>query len=154
MRNSLAISTDRKSFAIFDTSLASQPLPISRRGVLISVLGSDVCAANVTPELEDHIAELLKKIKPFYSFSTANPERNQLCVSYNEASNTVFVIGITDIDVGFAGPVKVPEASTTVFGAKLKEKPGGALAGSQVILARLEGSVGAEWFIRFYYLPA
>ncbi len=154
MRNSLAISTDRKTIAVFDSSLASQPLPISRRGVLISVLGNDICAANVTAELEEHIQELLKKIKPFYSFATANPERNQLCLSYNDASNTVFVIGITDIDVGFAGPVKVPEASTTVFGARLKETPGGSLAGSQVILARLEGTVGAEWMIRFYYLPA
>lgn len=154
MRNSLAISSDWKALAVFDTEVASQSLSISRRGVLISVLGGEVCAAPVTPELDKHIEELLKKTPPFYSFATTEPSKSQLCLSYNQNTNTVFVIGITDIDVGFAGPVKLPEANTSVFGVRLKETPGGSLAGSKVILARLEGAVGGQWFVRFYLLPA
>lgn len=154
MRNSVLLSSDLKSVVLVDTKQNEQRLAIGKRGVLLSVLGSDVCAAEVPAALDGHIRNLLKKTDPFYEFEVGEAESTQLCITYNDVNNTVFIIGITDIDVGFAGPVQLPEASTTTFGVRLKSNPGTGLASPNAILARLEGGFGGNRHIRFYHLPA
>jgi hypothetical protein len=153
MRNSILLSSDLQSVILVDTKQNEQRLAIGKRGVLLSVLGTDICAAEVPAELDGHIRNLLKKTDSFYEFEVAAAASNQLCITYNDVNNTVFIIGITDIDVGFAGPIQVPDANTTVFAVRLKENPGTGLTSQKAILARLEGGIGSQKHIRFYHLP-
>lgn len=154
MRNSILLTSDLSSVAVFRSALEAQPVAISRRGLMLSVLGNDICVASVPPELEAHIENLIKKTKPFYSFPASSKKVNQLTLSYNEGANTVFVIGITDMDIGFAGPQEVPSRNVKAFSIRLKTSPSSDIAAKNIVLMRLEGESGAEQSIRFYYLPS
>lgn len=153
MRNSILLAADLSSVAVFKSALEVQPVAINRRGLLINVLGNDVCVASVPAQLESHIEDLLKKTKPFYSYPMGKKGINQLTLSYNEDANTVFIIGITDMDIGFAGPQQVPSRNMMAFAVKLKDSPNTVIASKSVMLVRLEESSGTGQQIRFYYLP-
>ncbi|TAK37323.1 MAG: hypothetical protein EPO28_12155 [Saprospiraceae bacterium] len=153
MRNSVLLSSDLQSVILVDTKQNEQRLAIGKRGVLLSVLGTDICASEVPAELDGYLRNLLKQKDPFYEFEVAGAESSQLCITYNDVNNTVFIIGITDIDVGFAGPTQVPDASTSVFAVRLKANPAIGLTSPNAILVRLEGGIGTQKYIRFYHLP-
>lgn len=157
MRNSILVTSDLKSVILVDTEQDDQRLAIGKRGVLLSVLGTDVCATEVPAELDKYISTELRGAKPFYQFDVEDTAKNQLCITYNDVNNTVFIIGIRDIDVGLAEPIEIPRQSVTTFAVKMKQEPGVGLTSSHVILARLEssaGGLGGQRFIRFYHLPA
>jgi len=154
MRNSVLLSSDLHSIILVNSKQNDVRLAIGKRGVLLSVLATDICAAEVPAELDEQLRKLLKNKPPFYDYEVAGADRNQLCITYNDVNNTVFIIGITDIDVGFAGPTQVPAANTTVFAVRLKENPGTGLTSPKAILARLEGGIGSPKHIRFYHLPS
>ncbi len=157
MRNSVLVSSDLQSVILLDSQQSSNRLAIGKRGVLLSVLGTDICGSEVPAELDNHISNLLKTAKPFYEFVIGDAAKNQLCISYNDANNVVFIIGITDIDVALAAPTQIKQSAVTTFAVKLKENPSSGLASRNVILARLEttGSLAtSKKSIKFYHLPA
>ncbi len=158
MRNSVLVSSDLQSVILLDSQQSSNRLAIGKRGVLLSVLGTDICGSEVPAELDNHISNLLKTAKPFYEFVIGEAAKNQLCISYNDANNAVFIIGITDITIELAAPTQVPRTAVTTFAVKLKDNPSSGLASRNVILARLEtsgvGAIGTKKLIKFYHLPA
>lgn len=154
MRNSILVTSDLKSVVLVDTISGENALAISRRGVLISVLGTEVCAAEVPAELDVFITNQLKGARPFFEFDAADLSKNQLCLTYNDVNNTVFIIGITDIGVGLTTePAEIPQSKVKTMAVRLKDKPDAGLASKNIILARLEMS-GAKRLIRFYYMAA
>ena len=157
MRNSVLLTSDLKSVILVDNNQNNQSLSIGKRGVLLSVLGADICATEVPAELDNHIKGLLKDVKAFYDFEISEAGKSQLCITYNDVSNVVFIIGITDIDVGFTGPSPLPSNKVSSFAVRLKESPSVGLTSSKLVLARLETEgavIGGKRFVRFYYLPA
>ena len=139
---------------LVDSKNSDHRLSIGKRGVLLSVLGTDVVATEVASTLDDHIKAILRGKKPFYEFEIADEEKNQLCISYNEGSNAVFIIGITDVIAERTGPTEISPQKIKAFTVKLKDKPEKGLATGSVILARLESTkgMGSKKFIRFYYV--
>jgi hypothetical protein len=153
MRNSLLVTSDLKSIILVDTRREFNCLTIGKRGVLLSVLGTELCASETPPELDNFIANQLKGIRAFYEFDATDVSKNQLCITYNEVNNAVFIIGITDITIEFTAPAEIPKTKVTTMAVKLKEKPEEGLSSRNVILARLE-TIGLKKFIRFYQLTA
>ncbi|MCU0346089.1 MAG: hypothetical protein MUC59_04055 [Saprospiraceae bacterium] len=154
MRNSLLVTSDLNAVVLVDTLQGDQRLVISKRGVLLSVLGTEICASEVPTTLEAFTNTAIGTKKAFFEFdASADATKNQLCISYNDENNTVFIIGITDIGVGFAGPMELPQAKVKTFAVRLKNSVGTGLVSPNVVLVRLETS-GAKRFIRFYHLPA
>ncbi len=156
MRNSLLITSDLKSLIVVDTSQDDQRFAVGRRGVLINVLGTDVCATEVPAEMDAFVTAATKNVAAFYSFEMADLTKRQLCVSYNETNNVVFIIGITDIVLGLTSPTEISRDKITAFAVKLKENPGTGFYSPKVILARLETTgtgAATKRFIRFYHLP-
>jgi len=156
MRNSILLSSDLSAMVLVDTKNNDQRLSIGRRGVLLSVLGTDICATEVPSALDSHIKKLLRSTQPFYEFEVIDKEKNQLCVTYNEESNVVFIIGITDIIAELSGPTEISPEKVKTHAVKLKDSPGESLASKSVILSRLEtsSSIGGKKFIRFYFMDA
>ncbi len=157
MRNSILISSDLQSLILVDTKQEDHRLAIGKRGVLLSVLGTDVCATEVPAELDTHIANLLKTAKAFYEFEVKDPAKQQLCITYNDVNNAVCIIGISDIAVSLTAPVEIPKNNVTTFIVKMKETPGTGLASRMAVLARLETTgtgTSMKRFIRFYHLAA
>ncbi len=157
MRNSILVTSDLKSVILVDTQQDDQRLAIGKRGVLLSVLGTDVCASEVPAELDKYINLALRNLKPFYEFDVADAAKNQLCITYNDVNNTVFIIGIRDIDVSLAAPMEVNKEKVTTIAVKMKDDPTIGLSSTKVVLARLESTVsgiGGAKFIRFYHVPA
>lgn len=151
MRNSILVTSDLKSVILVDTQQIDQRLSIGKRGVLLSVLGSDVCATEVPAELDKFIMQTLKDVKAFYEFDLADAEKNQLCITYNDVNNTIFIIGITDVIVGYATPDPVDRNKVKTFGIKLKKSTETGFVSDHVILARLEGGMGnSDKKIAFY----
>jgi hypothetical protein len=154
MRNSLLITSDLNAVILVDTLQGDQRLVISRRGVLLNVLGTEICASEVPTNMESFVNTAIGTRKAFYEFdASAGTNKNQLCITYNDENNVVFIIGITDIEVGFAGPTEVPQSKVKTFATRMKSSPNSGLVSPSVILIRLE-TVGAKRFIRFYQLPA
>lgn len=153
MRNSLLVTSDLKSVILVDTMQDDQRLSIGKRGVLLSVLGTDVCASEVPAELDNFITAALVGKKAFYEFEVLDAAKNQLCITYNDVNNAVFIIGITDIVMGLTGPNDVPQNKVKTTAVKMKNAPETGFASPNVILTRLE-TVGAKRFIKFYYLSA
>ncbi len=156
MRNSILLTSDLSAMVLVDTKNNDQRLSIGKRGVLLSVLGTDVCATEVPAALDEHIKNVLKGEKHFYEFEVADIEKNQLCITYNEGSNVVFIIGITDIIASLSGPTEINPEKVKTYAVKLKEKSSEGLASKSVILARLESprSIGGKKYIRFYFIDA
>ncbi|MEO1258924.1 MAG: hypothetical protein AAFZ15_08995 [Bacteroidota bacterium] len=154
MRNSISITSDLSTMVLVDSKSSNNHLSIGKRGVLLSVLGTDVVATEVASTLDNHIKTVLRGKKPFYEFEIADEEKNQLCISYNEGSNTVFIIGVTDVIAERTGPTALPKEKTQGYMVKLKDKPETGLASSSILLARLEATrgMGSKKFIRFYYV--
>ena len=151
MRNSILVTSDLKSVILVDTQQDDQRLAIGKRGVLLSVLGTDVCASEVPAELDKFIAMALRTVKPFYEFVVADAAKNQLCITYNDVNNTVFIIGITDVIVGFANPETIDKEKVSTVGVRLKRAAETGLISDHVILARLEGGIGStDKKIAFY----
>ena len=141
---------------LVDSKNSDHRLSIGRRGVLLSVLGTDVVASEVPATLDRHISTLLRGKKPFYEFELGDEAKNQLCISYNESSNIVFIIGVTDIILENSLPSEISSSQVKTFAVKLKDKPDQGLSSDNVLLARLEFSkgIGSKKRICFYHLPA
>lgn len=153
MRNSLLVTADVNSVVLVDNLMGDQRLSIGKLGVLLSVLGTDICASEVPSSLEAFIKTTIGNGKAFYEFDASDVLKNQLCITYNDGNNTVFIIGITDIGVGFAGPIEVPQNKVKTFAVKLKGNSNTGLTSPNVILVRLETS-GLKKLIKFYHLPS
>jgi hypothetical protein len=153
MRNSLLITSDLNAVILVDTLQGDQRLVISRRGVLLNVLGTEICASEVPTNMESFVNTSIGTKKAFYEFdASTDTSKSQLCITYNDVNNTVFIIGITDIIASLQAPTEVPQNKVKTFAVKLKNAPGTGLVSPNVVLIRLE-TVGAKKFIRFYHLP-
>lgn len=154
MRNAVLLTSDLSAMVLVDSKNKDQRLSIGKRGVLLSVLGNDVCASEVPANLDGHIRDILRGKNPFYEFEIADLGKNQLCVTYNEESNIVFIIGITDVIAELSGPTEIDPEKTKTYAVKLKEKPSEGLAAKSVLLARLESSssIGGKKQICFYFI--
>jgi hypothetical protein len=154
MRNSLLVTSDLNAVVLVDTLQGDQRLVISKRGVLLSVLGTEICASEVPTNLEAFTSTAIGTQKAFFEFdAAADSAKNQLCITYNDVNNTVFIIGITDIVIGLAGPTDVPQNKVKTVAVKLKNTANSGLASPTVVLVRLE-TIGNKKFIRFYQLPS
>ena len=154
MRNSISITSDLSAMILVDSKNNDHRLSIGKRGVLLSVLGTDVVATEVSSKLDNHIKDSLRGKKAFYEFEIADEEKSQLCIAYNEGSNAVYIIGITDVIAERTGPTEIPKQKIDAFTVKLKDKPEKGLAPGSILLARLEATrgMGSKKFIRFYYI--
>lgn len=141
---------------VVDSQNGDHRLSIGKRGVLLSILGTDVVASEVPANLDGHISSLLRGKKPFFEFELGDEAKNQLCITYNGGSNTVFIIGITDVVLEHAVPTEVPADKVKTVGVKLKKKPEEGLASNEVLLARLESErgIGSKKKICFYLVSA
>lgn len=151
MRSSALISSDLKSISVNDGTSGSN-LTISRRGVLLSVLGNELVGSEVVAELDKHIKNSLKGKKPFYEFTTNGLDKNHLCVSYQEQSNTVYVIGIDDLIITLAEPMDIPSNNIKGVAVRLKESTDSGLIAKHVILVRLEGRLAKDQKLAFYLI--
>ncbi|MBI1224862.1 MAG: hypothetical protein GC192_06460 [Bacteroidetes bacterium] len=151
MRNSLLVTSDLNSVVLVDTLQDGQRLAITKRGALLSVLGSDICASEVPSTLEKFVNDAIGNTKAFYEFDAADSMKNQLCITYNDGNNTVFIIGITDIVIGFSGPTEVPQSKVKTYAVKMKSSPSTGLISPNIILVKLE-MAGSKKMIKFYYL--
>jgi hypothetical protein len=154
MRNSLLVTSDLNAVILVDTLQSDQRLVISRRGVMLSVLGTEICASEVPANMDAFVNTAVGTNKPFYEYdASTDTSKSQLCITYNDVNNTVFIIGITDIISNLQGPNEVPQSKVKTFSVKLKSSPNSGLTSPNVVLIRLE-TVGVKKTIRFYYLPA
>ncbi len=153
MRNSLLVTSDLNAVVLVDTLQDDQRLVINKRGILLSVLGTEICASEVPTTLEAFVNNAIGSQKAFYEFDAANTAKNQLCITYNDENSTVFIIGITDIIASLSGPSEVPPTKVKTFCVKMKNAVNSGLVSPGVVLVRLE-TVGSRRFIKFYYLPA
>lgn len=152
MRNSLLVTSDLNSVVLVDTLQGDQRLGINKRGVLLSVLGTEICASEVSATLEKFINDTIGGGKPFYEFSAVDFSKNQLCITYNDENSSLFIIGITDIISNLTGPSEVPQNKVRTTVVKMKSAPNTGLYSPSVVLVRLE-IIGTKRLIRFYYLP-
>ena len=153
MRNSLLVTSDLRSVVLVDALQDNQRLAIGKLGVLLSVLGTEICASEVPSNMEKFVNDAVGGNKSFYEFDSADVVKNQLCITYNDVNNTVFIIGITDIGVGFAGPTEVPQSKVKTFSVKMKANANMGMSSPNVVLIRLE-TIGVKRLIRFYFLPS
>jgi hypothetical protein len=151
MRNSLLVTSDLNAVILVDTLMDDKRLAIGKRGVLLSVLGTEVCASEVGTNLEAFVNTAIGTQKAFYEFDAADLAKNQLCITYNDLNSTVFIIGITDIIANLAGPTEIAQSKVKTFAVKMKNAPGTGLASPNVVLVRLE-TAGLKKWIRFYHL--
>jgi hypothetical protein len=152
MRNSLLVTSDLNSMFLVDTLQADNRMSIGKNGVLLSVLGNEICASEVTSNLVKFVDDTIGGKKAFYEFDASDASKNQLCITYNDVNNVVYIIGITDIGVGFSGPVEVPQNKIKTYAVKMKNNPNNGLTSPNVVLVRLEMN-GSKKVIRFYHLP-
>ena len=155
MRNSILITSDLSAMVLVDSQNSDHRLSIGKRGVLLSVLGTDVCASEVPATLDNHITAILRGKKHFFEFEIGDEANYQLCISYNEGRNAVYIIGVTDVVLELSTPTEIPINKVKTVGVKMKSKPEEGLVSDNVILARLESerSIGGKKFIRFYHIP-
>jgi hypothetical protein len=153
MRSSALISSDLKSITVNDGSKQGS-LTIGRRGVLLSVLGNELIGSEVLAELDRSIKAALTGKKPFFEFAAKDLDKNHLCVSYQEQSNTVYVIGIDDLIITLAAPTEIPGDKIKGVAVRLKASTDAGLIAQHVILVRLEGRIGTEQKLAFYLINA
>lgn len=153
MRNSLLVTSDLRSVVLVDAMQDNQRLAIGKLGVLLSVLGTEICATEVPSNMEKFVNDVVGGNKSFYEFDSADVARNQLCITYNDVNNTVFIIGITDIVANLAGPTEMPQNKVKTFAVRMKGNANTGLTSPNVILVRLE-IIGTKRMVRFYYLPS
>ena len=152
MRNSLLVTSDLNAVMLVDSLQDNQRLVINKRGVLLSVLGTEICASEVPTNLEAFVNTAIGTRPAFYQFDAGDVSKNQLCITYNDVNNTVFIIGITDIVANLAGPTELTQTKVKTFAVKMKNAAGTGLISPNVVLVRLE-TVGIKKWIKFYYLP-
>ncbi len=153
MGNTAQITSDLQ-YVIANDCTDGGKLPISNRGVLLSVLGNQLTGSPVTADLDKTIADKLRGKKPFFEFEVKNLDKNHICISYQEQSNTVFVVGITDVIVSFATPQDLTPDKIKATAVKLKPATNSTLMASHVILTRIEGNIGNSKKITFYLIDA
>jgi len=153
MRNSLLVTSDLNSVLLVDTLQNDNKLAIGKNGVLLSVLGNEICASEVSANLVKFVNDTVAGKAPFYEFDATDVSKNQLCITYNDVNNVVYIIGITDVAVGFQGPVVIPQNKVKAFGVKLKDSPSSGFTSPNLILTKLE-TVGLKRLIRFYHLQS
>lgn len=149
MSNSAHITSDLK-FAVVNDASDNGKISIGKRGVLLSVLGNEMVGSEVPAELDGTINTKIRGKKPFYEFEMNDLDKNHLCVSYQEQSNTLFLIGITDVFIGFAVPEEIKPNHIKAIGIKLKQSPTDGLSSRHIVLIRLEGAIGKSKKIAFY----
>ena len=149
MRNSALITSDQQHIIVNDLAEGGK-LAIGKRGVLLSVLGNDLVGSQVSADLDDTLSGMLKGKKPFFEFASEDLEKNHICLSYQEQSNTLYVIGISDLVIGFASPTDVPPNKVKAKAVKLKPSPQASILSNQVVVVRLEGSIGRPKMLAFY----
>lgn len=153
MGNTAQITSDLQ-YVIANDCTDGGKLPIGNRGVLLSVLGNNLTGSPVTADLDKTIADKLRGKNPFFEFEVKSLEKNHICISYQELSNTVYVVGITDVIVSFATPQNLTPEKVKATAVKLKPSPGSTLMASHVILIRLEGTIGNTKKLSFYLIDA
>ena len=149
MSNTAHITSDLKHAVVSDCTNGGK-ISIGRRGVLLSVLGNEMVGSEVTAKLDRTLAAKLKGKKPFYQFDMHDLDKNHLCVSYQEQSNILYVIGISDLVVSFAVPAEIKPDNMTAFAVKLKSNPTDSLIARHIVLVRLEGKIGKAKKLSFY----
>ncbi len=139
MRNALTLSTDGRSLVLVDSRQEDNRLNISSRGLTLSLVANEIVGAEVPPELETYLDSLLRGRQPFYEFPLDDAARNQLCFAYNDNSNVLYVIGITDIDISMpTGPNDVGSDKVRTIAVKFKPSTGHGLTSNRMVLARME----------------
>lgn len=151
MRSSALISSDLHQISVTDCTNGGQ-LTIGRRGVLLSVLGNDLVGTEVTADLDGSLSKKLKGRTPFFEFESKDLDKNHLCVSYQDQSNTLYVIGIDDLIITFATPTSISSEKIKGTAVKLKEKTNDGLIAKHVVLVRLEGRTGKKQKLSFYLI--
>ena len=149
MSNSAHITSDLKYAVVNDASDGGK-ISIGKRGVLLSVLGNEMVGSEVTSELDKTVNAKIRGKKPFFEFEVKDLEKNHLCVSYQEQSNILYLIGITDVFIGFAIPEEIKPNHLKAVGIKLKKSPSDGLSSRHIVLIRLEGKIGKQKTIAFY----
>jgi len=153
MRNSLLVTADLNSVILVDTLIDNKRLAIGKLGVLISVLGTEICASEVPANMEAFVNTSIGTKKAFYEFDASDVLKNQLCITYNDGNNVLYIIGVTDVLVGFSGPLEVPQNKVKTFAVKMKNSSSSGFISPNLLCIRLE-TVGLKRFIKFYQLPS
>ena len=153
MRSSAQITSNLQHI-IVDSHSDCGKLSIGKRGVLLSVLGNDLVGSEVTSKLDKTLSKTLKGKEPFFEFESKDLDKNHLCVSYQEESNTVYIIGIDDLVISFATPTNISSDKIKGIAVKLKAETGSGLIAQHVILVRLEGKIGRSQKLAFYLVNA
>ena len=139
MSNSLLLSSDRKSMYLISKRNEDR-LFINGNGILLSVLGNSITACEVAAELRTHVNDQIENQDPFFELDITDEAKNHLTLSYHEGSNTLYVIGITDIvgsiPVGNPGTIK-PEHILSKR-VKLKASNNAGITSSKVVYAKTE----------------
>ncbi len=153
MSNSAHITSDLKYAVVNDASDGGK-ISIGKRGVLLSVLGNEMVGSAVTAELDRTINAKIRGKKPFFEFEVKDLEKNHLCVSYQEHSNILHVIGISDLIVSFAVPQEIKPDNIKGIAIKLKPNPDDSIIANHVILIRQESTIGRQKNLAFYLINA
>lgn len=127
-------------------------IAIGKKGVLLSVLGNSLVASSVTPELDAAVRTAIGTKKPFFEFLASDLVKNHLSISYQEQSNTVYVIGISDLVIGLADPIDIGPDKLRAKAVRLKSKPENGLASKHVVLIRPESELAKPTKLVFYLL--
>lgn len=151
MGNTAQITSDLQ-YVIANDCTDGGKLPISNRGVLLSVLGNQLTGSPVTADLDKTIADKLRGKKPFFEFEVKNLDKNHICISYQEQSNTVFIIGVSDLVIGFATPTNVDSKNLKAVAVKLKTKPDAGLIAKHAVLIKIEGEIGKSKKLACYLM--
>lgn len=153
MSNNTFITSDLNHIIVNNCSDGGK-LAVGKRGVLLSVLGNDLVGSQVTSKLDKTLSKILKGKEPFFEFESKDLDKNHLCVSYQEESNTVYVIGIDDVIITLADPTEVPPNQLKAVAVKLKTSTEEELIARHIVLVRLEGKIGQSRKLSFYLLDA
>lgn len=153
MSKTTQITSDLR-YAVVNDASKNGKISIGKRGILLTVLGNEMVGSEVTSKLDKTFETLLRGRKPFYEFESKNLDKNHLCVSYNEQSNALFVIGISDLIVGFAVPEEIKPDHITAFAVKLKQNTDSTIMAKHVVLVRREGKAGRTKKLAFYLVES
>ncbi len=157
MSNNIILTTDLGHAILLDERQAGHKYPLTSRGVLISQLGRELCLAECPESMDAYLAsDTIRQLKPFFRLELDDPGRRHLSVSFNETSQTVFIIGIRDIDISLAGPTLLDNSKTESVAVRLRDPSDSHPAGRFLILARMDvmSRTGGTRVLQFYLLPA
>ena len=144
MSNSLLLSSDRKSMYLISKRNEDR-LFINGNGILLSVLGNCITACEVAAELRTHVNNQIQDQEPFFELDITDEAKNHLTISYHEGSNTLYVIGITDV-VGTipAGPGTVKPDHVIAKRYKLKDSNDEGITSEKVIYLKTEIEIESD----------